>query len=59
MVMEILIRKCGISAVESVTPDKYSKFVKSVVEVNYPFLYCLLVNEISVILFSLTQNVSI
>ncbi|KAL5539474.1 hypothetical protein UlMin_042962 [Ulmus minor] len=32
VIIEILIRKCGFSAVEQVTQDKYRRFVKSVAE---------------------------
>ncbi|KAL5561833.1 hypothetical protein UlMin_031580, partial [Ulmus minor] len=32
VIIEILIRKCGFSAVEQVTRDKYRRFVKSVAE---------------------------
>ncbi|XP_024027240.1 RRP12-like protein isoform X3 [Morus notabilis] len=32
VIMEIMIRKCGLSAVELVTPERYRSFVKSVVE---------------------------
>lgn len=34
MILEIMIRKCGFAAVESVTPEKHRKFVRTVLEVN-------------------------
>lgn len=45
VILEIMIRKCGFSAVESVTPDRYRSFVKSVVEVAFPFLCCWLISK--------------
>lgn len=33
IILEIMIRKCGSSAVKVVTPEKYREFVKSVLEV--------------------------
>ena len=34
VIIEIMIRKCGFSAVESVSPEKYRRFLKSVLEVT-------------------------
>ena len=45
VILEIMVRKCGFSAVESVTPDRYRSFVKSVVEVAFPFLRCWLISK--------------
>ncbi|KAK1280704.1 hypothetical protein QJS04_geneDACA020439 [Acorus gramineus] len=38
IILEIMIRKCGLSSVDLVTPEKYKGFVKSVVEVNHSLL---------------------
>ncbi|KAH9679245.1 hypothetical protein WN943_027408 [Citrus x changshan-huyou] len=32
VILEIMIRKCGFAAVQSVTPDKYRRFLKTVLE---------------------------
>ncbi|KAK0598624.1 hypothetical protein LWI29_036449 [Acer saccharum] len=32
VILEIMMRKCGFAAVESVTPEKYRRFVKTVLE---------------------------
>lgn len=40
VILEIMIRKCGFSAVQLVTPEKYKGFLKTVLEVMiFPFLY--------------------
>ena len=39
VIMEIIIRKCGSAVVESVTPEKYKSFLKTVFEViSFPVL---------------------
>lgn len=37
VIMEIIIRKCGSAVVESVTPEKYKSFLKTVFEVILSF----------------------
>lgn len=33
VILEIIIRKCGFAAVQLVTPEKYRRFLKTVLEV--------------------------
>ena len=37
VIVEIMIRKCGSAVVESVTPEKYKGFLKTVFEVILSF----------------------
>lgn len=49
LILEILIRKCGLDAINLVTPEKYKAFVRSVEEVRFPLLVCLEINHVSVL----------
>lgn len=55
MILEILIRKCGSAAVESVIPEKYKGFLKTVLEVPFfplmSLVFLFVFNSLSWILF--------